>query len=178
MSKLLWFGVAVLLGAAIAYQLIPEPAPVYRTVFVEDTVIIEREPDTVRTFVDRVVTKVVTPATVAVAETGGLDHALEFCKPITVMQQDTVTDTVYTPMLLLRSVRFDQGWFTKPDKVFMSGITNTGELRAYDYRTKGSWTARAFGDSLLVQTDRFATYKKLAEYLVVGGIAYGLGRGF
>jgi hypothetical protein len=153
--ELVWLVIAALIGAAAVYAFVPNNPVTYREVIVPARVIIEREPDTVRTFIDRVRFVNVEPRQIAVAPGGAGEQVQEFCKPTIIAQTDTVEIGVAVdPMLLLRSVSYDRRWAWKKDRLFLAGPVNTGDLKALDYEVRGDWTARTVGDNVLVQYPR------------------------
>ena len=135
------------------YALSPSPDPVYETVIVPVEKIIEREPDTVRTFIDRIVYVKADPIITARAPGGAMEQVQEFCRPIVVAQTDTVVGSV-DPMLLLRSVSYDRRWGVKKDRLLLTGPTNVGDLMAFDYVVRGDWTVSIPRSSPLVQYPR------------------------
>jgi hypothetical protein len=144
------------MGAVALYALSPSPEPQYHTVIVPVEHIIQREPDTVRTFVDRIRFVSVPPRQVATAPRGSEGQIQEFCKPVIVAatQTDEEPGTLTDPMLLLRSVTFDHRWAWRKDHLLLTGPTNYGDLMAIDYEVRGDWTARTVGDGVLVQYPR------------------------
>jgi len=148
----------------------------YERVEVPVEVILEREPDTVVTFVDRIKYVNVPPVQIAVAPQGAQSEVQEFCRPITLSQ--TVTDTVYVePTLLLRSVSVDQAMWTGRNQVFLTGLLSDGGLMAADYELRGSWLARVNADSVIVLQSRASWFKGVLEFaipltagLLLGGV--------
>jgi len=133
----------------------PSEPVVYPEVIVPTARIIEREPDTIRTFVDRIVTVEVEPTQVAVAPGGATEQVQQFCKPLVVAHTDTVeSGATVDPMLLLRSVSYDRKWAWRKDHLLLTGPTNEGDLRALDFDVRGDFTARTVGENVLVQYPR------------------------
>ena len=69
------------------------------------------------------------------------------------------------PVLLLRSVRTEPGWFWKPSKVVMTGPTSEGHLRQLTYRAHQPWQAHVMADSALFQSSRWWWVREGAEVL-------------
>jgi hypothetical protein len=154
--NLVWLGIAGLIGAVSVYAFSPSPVPIYRNVIVPVERIVEREPDTVRTFVDRIVTVQAEPIQIARAPGGAQDQVQSFCEPIIIARTDTVEvgEPLVDPMLLLRSVSYDRRWGPRRDRLFLTGPMNTGDLVGIDYEVRGDWTVRAVGPDALVQYPR------------------------
>lgn len=164
-------GVLVMMLVVTPYQ------PVYRNVVVSAARIVEREPPaSPPTIVEKVVYQYLQPSVQAEAPGGALGDVQSFCKPVVV----AVTDTVLVPdrQLLLRSVSVDPGWFLGKDEVFVSGLTNTGDLWSADYRVRpGAWSARVAGDSILMRQPRTSIIRQGAELaapVAIGWIACSL----
>ena len=156
-SKLLWPVVFGLIGATASYIIIPNNPITYPSVIVPARVIIEREPDTVRTFVDRIITVRANPQIIAIAPWGAQRQVQAFCKPLIVTSTDTVVvSPIVDPMLLLRSVSYDSRWAWRKDHLLVTGPVNNGDLKAIDLNVRGDWTLRTVGDGLLVQYPRTA----------------------
>ena len=138
----------------------PELIP-YREVIVTTREIEAREPP-VRppTFVERLVFVTPRPALVARAPGGGAEDVAAFCRPVAVMDTDTVvvTDTLF----LVRSGVFDESWWGK-DRFRVTGPTNAGDLIEYNFQTRGSFDFRADGDSVLVRYGRFGAVRDGAQ---------------
>ncbi len=163
---------SAILAAAIAvvvtWFLKPTPAPIYERVEVPVEVIVEREPDTVRTFVDRVRTVQAPPEIIAISPSGGVREVQAFCKPVTLHTVDTVE---IAPRLLLRSISHDPGWFWQRDQLTLTGPINTGDLAAFDFPVRAGFTARTIGDSVLVQYPRTSLLRDIFETF---GPAFGV----
>lgn len=146
----------------------PDDPIVYSEVVVPARVIIEREPDTVRTFVDRIRTVNVAPTQRARAPEGGMVEVQDFCRPTVLAIQDTIVevDTVPDPRLLLRSISHSPGWFVQKDNIFISGPTSYGDLVGLDYNVRPGFTVRTVGDSLIVQYPRVALLREGIEALL------------
>ncbi len=158
--------VAVGVGAFLGGRsLRGEPEIHYERVEVPVEVILEREPDTVVTFVERIRYVNVPPAQVAVATGGAVEAVQEFCKPVVVTQSETDT-VVVRPTLLLRSVSVDKAWWTGKDAVLFTGLVSTGDLVASDYNLRGSWNARANADSLIVLQSRGSWVSGAMEFVI------------
>jgi len=153
-----------------------QEAEVYREIVVRE---IKGEPDTVRTFVDRVVYRDREPELVAVEPGGGEDVVEDFCRPDTVvqvLQGDTVwvaQDTVF----LMRSVVHDAGWFFARDNIRVYGPTSAGDLREMRYSSYGGWSIRA-GEGVLFREPRFGWGRPLLEALAFIGLGYFGGKVF
>ena len=159
----------LLAGLVLAWVFKPEPVPVYRDVIVSDTVILEREPDTVRTFVDRIVTVHAEPLQVATAPSVLVNEVARFCAPVTALITDTV---IVEKQVLLRSLSHSPGWFLQPDKLLLTGVTNYGDLKAFDYSVRPGFTARTVGEDVLVQYPRTAWLRQTLEILAPAGLVY------
>lgn len=164
----LLYAVIFALSAGLLWALSrPGPTPVaYREVIV-DTII--GEPDTVRTFVDRIVYRERDPEIVYIDREGGEDVVEDFCRPDTVLVADSIwvpADTVF----LLRSVSHDPGWFLRRDRVTVWGPTSTGDMREVHYRTYPGWSLRVGSESVF-REPRFGWWRNALE----AGIYFGLG---
>jgi hypothetical protein len=154
-SKAVWLAIAALVGATVAYSMIPSDPLVYRDVVVPARVIIEREPDTIRTFVDRIRFVEAPARQIATAPGGAASQVQEFCTPTIVAQTDTVeVGQPVDPMLLLRSVSYNRRWAWRRDHLLVTGPLSTGDLVAEDYEVRGDWTVAVRGSSSLVQYPR------------------------
>lgn len=149
----------------------------YERVEVPVEVLLEREPDTVVTFVDRIKYVSVPPVQIAVAPRSAQIDAQAFCRPITV--SETVTDTVYIePKLLLRSVSVDQAMWTGRNQVFLTGLLSNGDLIGTDYSVRGSWSARVNADSVIVLQSRISWLKGAMEFAIPLAAGVFLGGAF
>lgn len=162
-----------LVGALVAYLLIPSDPVTYTDVVVPAARIIEREPpDRPPTIIERVRFITVEPRQVATAPGGAMDDVTRFCRPTTVVQTDTVEVPAPDPMLLFRSVSFDErpAWnpFAK-DELLVTGPTSLGDLRSLDYPVRGSFDIRASGDTALARYPRGALVRDVVE---TGAIIY------
>ena len=176
MKSLLPTALAFAAGVLVMVLMTPEPKVHYQEVIVPDTVILEREPDTVRTFVDRIQYRVVEPTQVAITQGGAATGALEsFCRPVTVVDKQTDT-LVIEKQVLLRSVTFDDGWFWRRGDLLLTGITNTGELTAIDAKTRADFSAVAAGESVLIRESRWSWLQPVAEISAVAGLTWLLTR--
>jgi len=166
MKKLLPYVFGAVMGALLLFQTAwPETFIPYPEVIVPARRIIEREPDTVRTFVDRIRYVRVEPTMVARAPDGARDEVLTFCEP-TMMAAAPPLEApppIPAPRLLVRSGTFDPGWWFQKDALLLTGPTSHGDLKAFDYRTRGSFTFRTTGDSLIVRYPRTALFREAAE---------------
>ena len=153
--NLVWLLVAMVIGMVLAYALIPSDPIVYNHVIIPAARIIEREPDTVRTFIDRIRFIEAPARQVAVAPGGAQGQVQAFCQPIIATLSDTVgIGPIVDPMLLLRSVRYERRWSVRKDRLFVAGPTNYGDLVAHDYEVRGDFTLAMVGDRPLVQYPR------------------------
>ena len=187
-TKSRYGGLAILVvaltgGAVLGYALRSPPPPTYRTVEVPVEHIIEREPDTIVRWRDRIVEVAATPEIVARARRGGQAEAEAFCEPVRVVDTvrvvgvDTVrvVDTIPDPRLLLRSVSHDPGWWWQRDQLLLTGPTSHGDLLAFDYSVRPGFTVRTSGDSLLVRYPRTSLVREIAEFglPLLGGFLIG-----
>ncbi len=166
-----------MVGALAVYALTPPRAPTYRDVVVTRTQIEEREPDTVRTFVDRIVTVEVPARQIATAPLGAQDDVARFCAPTVVTLTDTVV-VMSDPAYLIRSITHEPGWFWQRDKLLLTGPTSFGDLVAMDYDVRPGYTARAVGPDVLVQYPRTALIRELIEPALAVLAGYGLAQVF
>lgn len=173
-NRLIWIGI----GAIVLYLFRPSPNPIYETVVVTKERIIEREPDTVRTFIDRIVTVQAEPEVIAIAELGAEDEVSSFCSTFALTVQGArLPDT--NPSLLLRSITYDRRWSLRKDRLLLTGPFSNGDLGAFDYEVRGDYTVRVSNGNALVQYPRtspiydlweggtqiYAAFK-LAEFLI------------
>tara|TARA_R110000787_G_scaffold79469_1_gene173678 strand:- start:6837 stop:7364 length:528 start_codon:yes stop_codon:yes gene_type:complete len=147
----------------------------YQRVEVPVEVIVEREPDTVRTFIDRIRHVTVAPIQVAIAQEGALTLVQEFCKPVTIVQTDTIE---IQPTLLLRSVSVNPGWWMGRDEILLTGPLSNGSLAAIDYRARGSWSSRVNADSLIFRQSRSGFLHGLLEFALPLAVGFGVAKVF
>lgn len=154
-------------GAAALY-LVAWPGEVVRYERVEVPVerIIEREPDTVIRWVERIRVVTPDPVQIAVAPLGAGPQVASFCMPsVRAATGDTAT-AAPDPQLLLRSVVHDPGWWWQRDRLTLVGPTSYGDLLAADYAVRPGWSARVSGDSVLVRYPRMGLVRELLEVVV------------
>ena len=171
-------------GALLGFGLRRIPPPVYQRVEVPVERIIEREPDTIVRWRDRIVTVAAAPDLVATAEKGGEAEVEAFCEPVRLVDTlrivgvDTVhvVDTVPDPRLLLRSVSHDPGWWWGRDQLLLTGPTSAGDLMAFDYQVRPGFTVRTSGDSLLVRYPRTSVLREVVEFGVPVLVGFFVGR--
>lgn len=166
------------IGALATYLLLPNDPVTYTDVVVPAARIIEREaPDRPPTIVERFVFVNVEPRQVATAPGGAVDDVARFCRPTVVATTDTVEVPVADPMLLFRSTVYDERSMWNPfakDELFLSGPTSTGDLKGLDFEVRGSFDARASGDSAIVRYPRGALVRDVVETASVIYTAVGL----
>ena len=159
-----------LLGAVVGCLVLfstawPESHVPYPEVIVPAARIIEREPDTVRTFVDRIRFVRAAPVVVAIAPAGAMSEVAAFCRPSILAVTDTVEVEV-PARVLLRSVTHRPGWWFQADRLELTGPTSLGDLKAFDYRVRPGFTARTSGDSVLVRYPRTGLFREVVEVAV------------
>jgi len=167
-----WAWLTLPLAGLIAGYLLfggSDPVPYPEVVIAER--ILEREPDTVRTFVDRVVYRYVGPARVAIAPGGAAQEVAAFCRPLILAMVDTVEVESAAPRLLLRSVSHDPGWLWQRDRLTLTGPTSHGDLVGLEYAVRPGFSARTSGDSVIVRYPRGSTVRDLLEG---AAMAYGV----
>jgi len=175
-----YIGIAVIsmFVAIVGYKLIaPTPEPVTYTEFRVDT--IYGEPDTVRTFVDRIVYRDREPEVIVEQPGGGEDVVEDFCHPDTVIQV-VEGDTIWTPadtVYLLRSVVDHPGWFLQRDQITVYGPTSVGDLREMRFRSYPGWSLRT-DPEVLFREPRFGLVRQLIEAGIYIGIGYLGGKVF
>lgn len=162
-----------LVGALVAYLLLPSDPVTYTDVVVPAARIIEREPpDRPPTIIERIRYVNIPPAQVATAPGGAADDVTRFCRPTVIAKTDTVEVPAPDPMLLFRSVSLEERPIWNPlatDELLVTGPTSLGDLQALDYQVRGSFQARASGDSALVRYPRGSMVRDVVE---VGAIIY------
>jgi hypothetical protein len=147
------------------------------TVRVSVPVLVQGKPDTVVRFVDRIIRVPVKPDVTLVSDGAGTGIIQQFCKP---QQVDTVrvgdsvriVTTAPPPAVLIDAGAYRRGTLT------LWSVRNTdsaGIRQPYRVGT-GSYTFRAHADSIIVQRDRFARLKWLAERAAWAGGGYVVGR--
>ena len=174
----------VCIAAAAGFSARRVPPPVYQRVEVPVERIIEREPDTIIRWRDRIVTVAAEPEIVATAEGGAEAEVEAFCEPVRVVDTvrvvgvDTVrvVDTIPDPRLLLRSVSHSPGWWWAKDELLLTGPTSSGDLLAFDYRVRPGFTVRTSGDSLLVRYPRTSVLREVVEFGVPVLVGFFAGR--
>jgi hypothetical protein len=178
-DKLIYAIAGLIIGTLLITILRDVPDPVtYTDVIVRE---VQGEPDTVRTFVDRIVYRERPPTQVATQPGGGTDTVSDFCKPDTVMVVDTLAgDTVWVPadtVFLLRSVAHTPGWFFARDRVDLYGPTSAGDLRHVSLRAYPGWSVRTHPE-LLIREPRLGWWREAAEAGVYLTTGYLIGRIF
>ena len=178
-DKILYAAVGLMIGTLlmIIFRSAPDPLT-YTEVIVREVV---GEPDTVRTFVDRIVYRERAPEQVATQPGGATDVVSDFCKPDTVMVIDTISgDTIWVAadtVFLLRSVAHTPGWFFARDQVDLYGPTSVGDLRNARLRAYPGWSVRTHPE-LLIREPRMGWWRELAEAGIYVTTGYLLGRVF
>jgi hypothetical protein len=178
-DKILYTVVGLAVGTLLMIIFRSAPDPVtYTEVIVREVV---GEPDTVRTFVDRIVYRERPPTQVATQPAGATDVVDDFCKPDTVIVIDTITgDTVWVAadtVFLLRSVSHTPGWFFARDGIDLYGPTSVGDLRHVNLRAHPGWSVRTHPE-LLIREPRMGWWREAVEAGVYLGTGYLLGRVF
>lgn len=158
----------LLVGAVAFYALAPAAEPVvYSEVVVPAPRIIEREPPAREpTIIERIRFVAAAPTVVATAPQGAVLEVSSFCRPTVLRELGDTTTAVPAEELLLRSVVFDEAPIWKPfssDRLFLSAVSSYGDLSARDYRTRGSWDARALENDVRVRYGRAAMLRDLWE---------------
>lgn len=155
----------VLLGALLVWLLLPGPQLIDdpRPVFVERERIVELEPDTVRTFIDRIRFIAPRPVRHQIAVGGGELELASFCRPSGLEEGAPLPPEE----LLLRSVTFRRNALWRPfdaDRLLVTGLTSYGNLKARDYRTRGSFSVAAGpGADVSVRYGRFSMLRDAYE---------------
>lgn len=161
----------LLVGGLVVWTFKPDPDPIKYTEIRVDTII--GEPDTIRTFVDRIVYVEREPEVTVVQPGGGTEIVEDFCKPDTVIVEITDTDTIWAPadtVFLVRSVTHDPGWFLNRDRITLFGPTSVGDLQEVRYKSYGGWSFRT-DTEILFREPRFGWWREVAE----AGIYIGIG---
>ncbi len=167
----------VLIGFLAAWLWAPRKDHVpYPEVIVPAARIIKREPDTVRTFVDRIRFVNVQPILVARAPGGAQGEVAAFCRPTLLALTDTVEVEPPAPRLLLRSGVHSPGWFFQQARRLRTGPTSLGDLQALDFPVRPGFTFRTSGDSVLVRYPRSGLGRELLEFGITLAGGYMLGR--
>ena len=151
------------IGALVAYLLLAPggKGPTFDRVIVPAARIIEREPDTVKTFVDRIVYRDAPRIQVAVAPRAAVQVVNEFCAPV-VLQAVGDTLTSSRRLIAIRSgTHRPTSWWNpiaplRRAGLTLTGFTNDGDLEQSDYSVRDGFSFRAAGDSLQVRYPRFA----------------------
>ena len=150
----------------------------YPEVIVPARVIIEREPDTIRTFVDRIRYRTVRPFLVGTAVGGASEGVEAFCPPPAPPAEEAIAAPDSTaappaapPRVLLRSGTFKSGWWLGGDHLLLTGPTSNGDLRSFDFNMRGDFSFRTSADSVIVRYPRTWFVKDVIEFsgpLVLG----------
>ncbi len=148
----------------------PEEVVRYERVEVPVERIIEREPDTVVRWLERIRVVTPDPVQIAIAPGGAAPEVARFCMP-SVLKATNDTTPAPPPQLLLRSVTHDPGWFFQRDRLLLTGPTSHGDLVAADYLVRPGFSARTVGDSVIVRSPRFGGFRQGLEL----GIAAAIG---
>jgi len=177
-DKLIYAILGITVGGLLALILRPSVDPIgYPEIIVHE---IRGEPDTVRTFVDRIVYRNRAPDLVVTQPGGGEDVVEDFCHPDTVLQVVAGTDTLWLPtdtVLLLRSVDTSEPWFFGRTDITVWGPNSVGDLQELRYRSWPGWSLRTHPD-LLFREPRLGWIKPIIEYGSVAGLVYMLTRIF
>lgn len=168
---------AAAIAGAVALWAVAWPEEVVRYERVEVPVerIVEREPDTVVRWRDRIVHVTPDPVQIAVAPGGAAPDVTRFCAPSVL---EATTDTVTPapdPQLLLRSVVHRPGWFFQRDQLLLTGPTSYGDLVAQDFLVRPGFSARAVGDSVIVRYPRTGLAREALELGVPLLVGLGIG---
>ena len=171
-GAVLW---AILGGIGVAVLAWPNESVIYRDVIVADTVILEREvPGEVR-FRDRIVYRFPEASVTATAPEAARGDVASFCAPTValVTRTDTVVEAPPLPRReLIRSVEHQPALFPlRRDGLFISSMSNDGDLIARDYKVRDGFGLRA-SDSVLVRYSRFGVGRELLQ----GVLWYGFFR--
>ncbi len=159
------YGLGAVVGCLVMFSVAwPETYVGYPEVIVPARVIIEREPDTVRTFVDRILFVRAAPVQVAIAPAGALDEVAAFCRPTVLAVTDTVEVEIPAARVLLRSVTHKPGWWFQRDGLLLTGPTSVGALKAFDFRVRPGFSARTSGDTVIVRYPRSGIVRELVEF--------------
>ena len=153
---------ALFIGVGVAWALKPSPEPITYTNIRVDTII--GEPDTVRTFVDRIVYREREPELTVVQPEGAEDEVSAFCRPDTVMVV-TDADTIWIPadtVYLVRSVVHDPSWFFGKDRITVFGPTSVGDLREMRFTSYPGWSLRTTPETLF-REPRFGLLRQIIE---------------
>lgn len=165
-------------GAVVLLLLLPrlgDEDTLYRNVIVPVKVIERREPDTVLRWRDRIVERTVAPQAVATAPGGAQPTVDAFCAADTVYGTDTVI-VVRDPVALIRSGTLEQRRFFRPDRLILTGPLSNGDLRQWNYVTRGNLSFVANGDSVIVRDARWGLIGDVLEAGLYVGIGFLLGR--
>lgn len=149
---------------------------VYREIVVKE---IRGEPDTIRTFVDRVVYREVEPEIIIREPEGGRETQEAFCEPDTVIQI-IEGDTVWLPqdtVFLVRSVDHRPGWFLQKDQVILFGPTSIGDLSEVRFKAYPGWSVRTHPE-MIIREPRIGIFREILEAGVYGLAGYALGKAF
>ena len=176
--RYLFIGIISLFLGVIGYHLLaPTPDPIiYREVIVDT---IYGEPDTVRTFVDRIVYVEKEPELIVTDPDGGEDLVEDFCHPDTVLEV-VEGDTVYLPqdtVYLVRSVVHKPGWLLGRDQITFYGPTSVGSLQEVRFKSYGGWSFRS-DPEILFREPRFGFLRQVVEAGVYIGLGYLGGKVF
>ena len=174
MDKVLYAIVGAVVGMLLFGILRPDGVfPDYDRIIVHE---IKGEPDTVRTFVDRIVYRDRKPEVVVTQPGGGEDVVQDFCHPDTVevvVGTDTLwlaSDTVF----LMRSVDTSEPWFFGRTDITVWGPNSVGDLQELRFRSWPGWSLRTHPD-LLFREPRLGWIKPIIEYGSVATVFYFLG---
>ena len=173
-DKLIYAILGITVGGLLALILRPSVDPIaYPEIIVHE---IRGEPDTVRTFVDRIVFRDRKPDLVVTQPSGGEDVVSDFCHPDTV-EVVAGTDTLWLPtdtVFLMRSVDTSEPWFFGRSDVTVWGPNSVGDLQELRYRSWPGWSLRTHPD-LIFREPRLGWIKPIIEYGSVATFFYFLG---
>lgn len=178
-------------GALALFLLLPAPPPEPVPYIITHTEVLEaREPDTVVRWRERIIYRTPEPDQVVTAPGGGSDELAAFCAEAMARAIDASQPEFAHPIprpspmvpgpgrLLLRSVRFQEGFLFRPDRLYLTGPTSGGDLRETAFTTRRNWTARTVGDSILLRRPRWDVLVDLGEMALPLAAGFFLGRLF
>lgn len=150
--RIAWAIVGMVLGAVLFQQFgqlnIPSIGAIHYITTAPE-ILEGQPPQRPPTIIERVVYKF-PPAVTGMAPGGGIQALQSFCKPVSVFTTDTVK--VDTQVLFQTGVINQSRW--GKDQLTLVGFTNTGDLKQFNFYTRGSFSFAAVGDTAIVRYRR------------------------
>ncbi len=154
------YALGAIVGALVFYALYPDRVHSYPEVVIPAARIIEREPPVEVRWRDRVVYRYVIPDVRATAPGGAIDDVVRFCRPVSVMGQDSTIRGVSSPAVIRSVVHNPSLVPLRKDRLLVTSMNGYGDLFAEDFRVRPGYSI-SFNSG--VRYSRFAPLHELGE---------------